>query len=463
MKRLLAAGIAAVAFCSASAFAADMPVKAPVYVTDNWTGFYVGGTVGYGVGKDPSAPTFAGPGFGSPFDRVTVAPGGWVGGVEAGYNLQMDKLILGVEADWQWTGQKDSFCLDCAPLGRGIGQELPWFATVRGRIGYMVGPALFYTTGGVAFGAVRSTLSCCTNQGPANFTDNKTGWVLGGGVEAALGNNWTMKIEYLHLDLGSTSDTFVLPAFAPATMTATSNVRDNIFRAGLNYRFGGNSAAAAYKPAAMNAYNWSGPYLGATIGYGAARDPIAQSFAGVPNDQFTFAPSGWLGGVEAGYNWQTDKLLLGVEADWQWTAQKDSGLCRDCPLTVGFTNQVAEQKLPWFATARGRVGYAAGPVLFYTTAGAAFTKLDTSLSQAVLPITEFNSFSNSKTGWVVGGGIEAALGNNWTAKAEYLYLDFGSISVTASPPVVATLASKVRDHVFRLGLNYKFGGPLTSY
>ena len=461
MKRLATVTIVA-ALIGTPAFAADMAVKAPppppapVY---NWTGFYLGGTLGYSVGHDPATDIFSG----SPtIDTATVAPAGPVGGFEAGYNWQIDHWLIGIEGDWQWMGQHDSWCLDCFPtIGRGIGQKLPWSATVRGRLGYAVGPVLFYTTGGAAFGKVETTINCCFNGTSATFDDQKSGWVFGAGIEAALVDNWSAKIEYLYLDLGNTTHT--LGGF----LTGTSEVRDHIFRAGLNYRFGAAQYQAAYVPNVLpvkapisaHLYNWTGFYAGGNFGYSVGRDPTLQSFAGVPNDQFTFAPNGWLVGGQVGYNWQISSLVLGLEGDAQWSGQKDTGLCRDCPPTAGFGYQLIEQKLPWFATARGRIGYAAGPSLFYVTGGVAFTELRTAYSDAALPATFSTTISNYKTGAAVGAGIEAALFGNWTAKAEYLYLDFGAatVSITGATEGPLTLSSQLRDNILRAGLNYKFG------
>jgi outer membrane immunogenic protein len=465
-----ALGIVAIAATIGTpALAADMPVKAPpppvAAPAYDWTGFYLGGTIGYSVGHNPSAPIF--PPF-SPADQVTLAPGGFLGGVEGGYNWQIKQWLLGLEADWQWTGEKDSFCLDCVPLGRGLAQNLPWFATVRGRLGYAVGPALFYATGGVAFGEVRTTPECCTTQFGPTFTDDKTGWVAGGGVEGALVGNWTAKIEYLYVKLGSTSDSVVLPPL----MVANSSIHDNIFRVGLNYRFGAMPYQAAVAPSpsmpvkapVAAPYSWTGFYFGGNVGYSAARDKIVQTFPGFNFDQFTFAPIGWIGGGQLGANAQTGSVVFGVEGDWQWSGERDFGLCRNCPVTPGFNNQNIAQKLPWFATVRGRVGYAAGPVLFYATGGAAFTKLHTDFADTTLPLSISASFNNDKTGAALGGGIEAVLGGNWTAKVEYLYMNFGTVSVTVpSNPVIGPvfLSSQVRDSVVRAGLNYRFtSGPL---
>jgi outer membrane immunogenic protein len=198
--------------------------------------------------------------------------------------------------------------------------------------------------------------------------------------------------------------------------------------------------------------------VGANAGYGIGRDATTQSFAGVPSDLFAITPVGWLGGVQLGYNFQAaNNWVLGVEGDWQWTGQKDVGLIRDFPITPGFTNQNIQQKLPWFATIRGRVGYAAGPVLYYATAGVAFTDLQSSYSESQ-PASYSAAFDNHRTGFAAGGGIEAALGGNWTAKAEYLYLDFGNVTILEAPVSLASISGDMHDHVFRLGVNYGWGG-----
>ncbi len=98
--------------------------------------------------------------------------------------------------------------------------------------------------------------------------------------------------------------------------------------------------------------------------------------------------------------------------------------------------------------------------MFYVTGGAAFGEIKTTVNQQSPPLNETSQFTNRKAGWTIGGGIEAALMGNWSARAEYLYLDLGSISQTVIAPgfTASTLVSDVRDHVARVGLNYRFGG-----
>ena len=458
MNRLLLGLVIAVATV-ASAQAADLaarPVKAPIAASVySWTGFYVGGNFGYGVGHNSSEPFFGAP----PTDRVTLAPRGVLGGVQIGYNWQVGNWVLGTEADWQWTDQRDSYCFNCISfppgvIGRGVAQEMPWFGTVRGRLGYAAGPALFYATGGLAYGEIRQTLDCCFGAPTATATNTKTGWTAGGGVEAALAGNWTAKVEYLYVDLGSVSNTQIIPlAFGGGTQVATSDVRNHVGRVGVNYDL------APLRPRQLRLcspklpLNWTGAYVGGNVGYGVARNAGVQTFV-LPNDQLTIAPDGVVGGAQAGYNWQVSSVVLGLEGDFQWSGQKDT-ICRLCQPTLGTLTQNFTQELSWLATARGRLGYAAGPALFYVTGGAAFGEIKTTINQQSPPLNQTSQFNGTKTGWTIGGGIEA----------EYLYVDLGNVTYTVTQPGFGplTLATDVRDHVGRVGVNYKFGsGPVVA-
>jgi outer membrane immunogenic protein len=230
------------------------PVKSPVFITYNWSGLYIGGNAGYSWGLSSADITSSIAG-----GTVSGSRGmnGWVGGAQIGLNMQTGAIVLGLEADIQATGQKASETATCAPgvcvagttLNASFEQKLPWFATVRGRLGWTVMPtALLYVTGGLAVGEVKTsgtltaTLPPTVTSASGSSSTIKIGWTVGAGVEAALGgSNWTVKIEYLYVDLGSDSTTVTaaLPAPPPASVSVTSNLRftDHIARAGLNYRF----------------------------------------------------------------------------------------------------------------------------------------------------------------------------------------------------------------------------------
>jgi outer membrane immunogenic protein len=304
MKRILFGGATLVALSMAApAMAADLstPVyKAPVYkapviapVVFSWTGFYIGGNLGYSWGRantdfnETTSSTIvsqifrtAGPNLIST-TTITI-PGvaatgngradlnGVLGGGQIGYNWQNGSWVFGLEADLQATGERGdtTICITAGcPVGGIFGSasyKLPWLATARGRIGLAVAPKwLLYATGGLAIAEVESSFSGGLGGGPiATFDSNTTraGVVVGGGVEGALDNNWSAKLEALWVDLGGFDNAFAgvtsttvtnalntpLVGFNTVTTTTSttsgsfhSHVQDLIIRVGLNYRFGG--------------------------------------------------------------------------------------------------------------------------------------------------------------------------------------------------------------------------------
>jgi outer membrane immunogenic protein len=473
MKRLLAAtGLLGVAV---NAQAADLParapyVKAPVAMVYDWTGFYLGVNAGLGVGRNRQTLSF--PAVPS-FEQSYLSPQGALGGVQAGYNWQTNSmlgpLVLGIEADIQGAGLRDDTtclltCRSVPAISGRFDQRLDWFGTVRGRIGFAKGTVLRYYTGGFAYGDVRTSITEMLPLAgfPATFTSNQTrgGWTYGSGVEAAIGGNWTAKIEYLYIDLGNRRDTFVLGGLP---QTLDTEFRQNIYRVGLNYRIGGNGTYAAGPVA-----DWTGFYLGGNVGSANARNETSLAVLGT-NERFTPAPAGKIGGVQAGYNWQAPNFVFGIEADIQGSTQEDNRTCvANCQGANGtFANYDA--KLPWFGTVRGRLGYSAGSTLLYATGGYAYGNVKTDINSTFLngPVT--SRFSETKGGWTVGAGIETPttlfsfFGPNWTSKSEYLYIDLGSTSgIIADPGGPAVSTTKVTEHIFRSGLNYHFNSPVVA-
>lgn len=471
MKKLLASAVALT--IAPAAFAADLrtPAKAPAMTAAayDWTGFYLGGNAGVGLGRD-LARHFVPAGTFSSSDQLYLSPQGGLVGGQAGYNWQTGSafgpLVFGVEADIQGTGFRDdgsNVANASPPRGRILyNQQLDWFGTVRGRIGLANGPVLSYVTGGYAYGSVNTTVT----EGAAAFsTGNRlqSGWTAGSGVEASLGGNWTGRIEYLYLSLGNRSDALF------ATQTLNTEIRENIFRIGLNYRIGGK---AAFMPVAAN---WAGFYLGGNIGSGTGRD---RSSLGVPfgvTEVFNLAPDGINGGVQAGYNWQAASWVYGLEIDLQGSTQRDNKTCvlrctdpARFATSDGLLSAAYDARLPWFGTVRGRIGYSVGPTLFYATGGLAYGNVKTRITlndgSGVNTVNTTQS-SDTRSGWAAGGGIETpfdlfgAFGPNWTSKAEYLYVDLGTAtnSFASFSGSLLTTSTHVTEHVFRTGLNYHFG------
>jgi outer membrane immunogenic protein len=211
MKRLFVAalGLVSLGLVSASvpASAADlsrgrpMPAAAPAYLPFNWGGWYAGLNLGGGVGGDVTGVIFGG---------------------QVGYNWQAGQWVFGIETDMQWSGQDDSFTLAGVP----VSQDLDWFGTLRGRVGFTVWDRwLPYITGGLAYGG-RSL------NGPGfSVDDTAVGWAFGVGVDYAITQQWSARLEYLHISLDGYSTT------VGGTVFDYGRLDNDIIRGAVNYRF----------------------------------------------------------------------------------------------------------------------------------------------------------------------------------------------------------------------------------
>lgn len=249
---------AAVGFSvSQTAFAADLPVKAPaVKASYSWSGFYIGGNVGYGwvSGSDPGLSLVDGSGSGitayfnaGGFPVTAVNPKGAFGGGQIGYNWQSNALVLGVVADIQAASMDASNTVVAAPPlfitgTTTLNRKIDWFGTVRGKLGWAMQNWLVYGTGGFAYGRIDETLTFASSgvpTGSASTGQSKTGWTVGGGFEYGV-NRWSFGVEYLYIDLGGTDITMPFSGYVGANLdsiTVSSSNTINVVRALANYRF----------------------------------------------------------------------------------------------------------------------------------------------------------------------------------------------------------------------------------
>lgn len=272
MKRLFVGAVAIASLFGSAAMAADLAVKAapmPVAAVYGWTGFYIGGNLGYSWGRSFNTETISRFNTGavlftsSSSDNVN----GVIGGGQVGYNWQFQNWVFGLEADFQGSGERgsrDLVCVACADDGTNITstltQKLDWFGTVRGRLGFLATPSvLLYGTGGLAYGELRTsgTITGNTIAGTPitvafpGTSSTRTGWTVGAGVEGKIAQNWTARLEYLYMDLGSVSagpfaTTILVPVRTNAGASYSSSFTDNILRVGVNYQFGGGPVVAKY-------------------------------------------------------------------------------------------------------------------------------------------------------------------------------------------------------------------------
>jgi outer membrane immunogenic protein len=249
-KSIASAFIAALTAISlaAPAYAADLPAReyrappmvAPVPVYD-WSGFYIGGNIG--GARDSSTST------NRALDGTFVSSGsgnnsGVIGGGQIGYNFMVSpNFLLGVEADVEGTSLKGSVAsIDGSNIHN---SKLDDFGTARGRAGFTVNNWLFYGTGGFAWSEgteSRTQVASVTSVPPIpapggtveSVSNTRTGWTAGAGVEWGLTQNWTARVEYLYLDLGSATSVFPL-----SNRQETGSLTMNVARFGVNYKFGG--------------------------------------------------------------------------------------------------------------------------------------------------------------------------------------------------------------------------------
>jgi len=239
--RILAIALAILTLDTGASLAADVPVKMPppMRAVYRWTGFYVGANLGGGWSNANSEfSTAAFPSFACVDNNLA----GVIAGGQAGYNWQSGSWLIGVEADFQYSGMKSSISAPCPPgicagLAASFDQKMPWFGTARGRLGYTSAGWLIYATGGYAYTRLESNAFASAGGLSVDIKrdESRHGWTVGGGIEVALTANWSAKVEYLYMDFGKQDGSWTLTGLP--TITDSTRLQSNIVRGGVNYRF----------------------------------------------------------------------------------------------------------------------------------------------------------------------------------------------------------------------------------
>jgi outer membrane immunogenic protein len=237
MKRLLMAGALALG-AATQAFAADLPppmappprapaAYVPVSPAYNWSGFYIGLNTGYGFGNStwetPASSSFS--------------VNGAMAGATLGWNYQIGQLVLGIEGDYDWQNVRGSRntggCVGLAGppvFAGGCDTASNWYGTFRGRLGYAMDRIMVYGTAGGAVSDIKASTAALP------WTSNtELGWAAGAGIEGAITDNLTAKVEYLFTDYGN----FNCPAGSCGLGAGNVKFYENMVRVGLNYKFGG--------------------------------------------------------------------------------------------------------------------------------------------------------------------------------------------------------------------------------
>ena len=276
MKRFLLACTAWVGVSGANAADLPLPASPPIAAPPafTWSGFYVGGHVGYGWAdfdfRDPTV-TISGPVV-LPFGAIIGVPlqrrfdaDSFLGGGQVGVNAQFGPVVVGIEGDFSWTDLRGQYRSTSGPTAigpfsvttaEGAAARVEWISTARGRLGFAFDRFLVYGTGGVAFGEVRGAGDITATLPPlgsvtltANDRRTHVGWTAGGGLEAAITPNLSAKVEYLYADLGrehhqapaflsgTPAVTALIPAGTSVRAAGDFSAQVQTVKVGLNYRF----------------------------------------------------------------------------------------------------------------------------------------------------------------------------------------------------------------------------------
>ncbi|MGA7385392.1 MAG: outer membrane protein [Methylocella sp.] len=244
-----AGAFAAAATLAGTAFAAEpLPPPVPIFT---WTGLYVGGQIGYAWGHDPVTWSGISNDDEQAAGTFSQTPQGVIGGAHAGYNYQINQWVLGLEGSVDGTSLSHTLVV---PVNDFVG-DTPGSITasskpnvqgsLRGRLGIAFDRALIYGTGGVALTGFDTTIVDTTGfftgvpGTNATFTNTRTGWTVGGGIEYAVTDNWWVRAEYRYSDFGYTTDfpfAGQLP-FADSFVSLRHHLTENQVQAGFSYRF----------------------------------------------------------------------------------------------------------------------------------------------------------------------------------------------------------------------------------
>jgi len=482
MKILLLAG-ATFGFSSA-AFAADMPVKAPVIpqAVYNWTGFYVGVNAGYGGGmKD--------------WGGINFPASGAFGGGQIGFNRQVGNLVFGLEAE-AFSGMKGSQFENVAvPFGTTnfnatIATKIDAVESAALRLGVAVDRWLVYGKGGLALAQERhseqqtSTIVGVPFAQTVNISgyEQRRGWLAGVGAEYAFLGNWSVKAEYDYLDF-SNHNGVILSGTLTSFAGTTSNVatlspgvkiieRLHVAKVGLNYNFGPHPQPDIAPVRTSRSYDWTGLYVGVE---GAGSWAHANWLGFDPFSGYDI--KGGFGGGVVGVRVQPSTFVAGVEAEWM--GGRATGSRTDIlPGFGGTSTQLLGTRFDQIAMATTQFGFVpTDRLLVYAKGGAALAHAThtNNFSFTANPGGTSSIFLDEGGVWhsggVVGAGAEYAFFGNWSAKLEYDYIRFadqqaflpGTITEispvlgtgTTNLPTSATLRTSLQ--LIKLGINYRFG------
>ena len=197
-------------------------------------------------------------------------------------------------------------------------------------------------------------------------------------------------------------------------------------------------------PLVAPVYDWSGLYVGAHIGGAWSNSTLTSNNIGT---SWNTGGTGFIGGLQAGYNFQVGNFLFGVEGDFDWTTF--AGTSGPVATSLGILQ--ASANINWISTVAARFGITSDRLLLYGKIGGGWVQSSAALSVVNGPAISTGSHTDG--GWLVGAGMEYAFASNWTAKLEYNYI--GLSNSTISTPTIVDVRHDIQ--MLKVGANYQFG------
>jgi outer membrane immunogenic protein len=410
--RTILLGAAGVVLVTSAGQAADQVVAAPSGF--NWSGFYVGVGGGFGAVNHKVGIT----GLGS---LNGIGGEGLFGELTVGYDHMLgDRFLLGGFIDAH--AGNIGTTIEAGPIDIDLTNSYGFDAGAR--LGYVLNDS---TLGYVLAGYTWQHFKLDTGAIGFDYSDDRSGYFLGAGMETAVGRNWTIKAEYRYADYGDDAidGTGGLLTVEPSTHT---------FHVAANYRFGAEGAGPAI---ASPAYDWTGFYVGGALGAGEVVHDI--SLLGGAADFNGIGGEGVFGEFNAGYDHDFGNFVAGVMVDGNV-----SGISTD--LDVTGVGTVASVKADYGFDVLGRIGMKVNPsTLAYVLGGYSWGHFEAEA-------TGLGSYDWSSSGFSVGGGLETAVSSNTTVGIEYRYSQFESEDFGSG----GLLEVEPSFHTVRVGLKYKF-------
>jgi outer membrane immunogenic protein len=431
--RTILLGAASVVIVASAASAADMvaPAPAPAPAAGfNWSGFYVGLGGGLGAVNHRISTNALGPGI----SFNGIGGEGAFGELTVGYDHMLtDRFLLGGFIDTNLGNIGPSVDITGGP---GIDLTNSYGFDAVARLGYMLnGSTLGYVLGGYTWEHFK------LDSGPIgiHYSDSRGGYVLGAGMETAIGHNWTVKAEYRYSNYGNDS---VLDLGPGASLNVEPST--HTFHIAANYHFGAEGAGPAI---ASPVYDWSGLYVGAAVGAGEVVHDLSILGGGI--DINGIGGEGVFGELNAGYDHDFGGFVAGLMVDGNV-----SGISTD--LNLGGGGGSGSLDADYGFDILGRVGMKVNPsTLAYVLGGYSWGHFKLGGSGPVFGGA--GSYDWSSSGFSVGGGLETAVSTHMTLGIEYRYAQFADkdfSSMLGAPP--GSLKVEPSSHTVRVGLKYKF-------